>query len=145
MGDFCLKTKHLYTMKSNIILCESTQVKNDAYLTLHIYGGLPPSLTCLSGKEVMRLAANLIFAGLIPASDSLVNKVWFWLFRAIISMIAHFWSSGIVWYCAGLENQSLWGRRFKSCLDRLKCSYYLSPLWKKGVCLDWMRQGGVLW
>lgn len=77
LGDFCLKTKHLYTMKSNIILCESTQVKNDAYLTLHIYGGLPPSLTCLSGKEVMRLAANLIFAGLIPASDSLVNKVWF--------------------------------------------------------------------
>ena len=77
MGDFCLKTKHLYTMKSNIILCESTQVKNDAYLTRHIYGGSPPSLTCLSGKEVMRLAANLIFAGLIPASDSLVNKVWF--------------------------------------------------------------------
>lgn len=73
LGDFNLKTKHLYIMKSNIILCESTQVKNDAYLTLNIYGGLPPSLTCLSSKEVMRLAANLIFAGLIPASDSLVK------------------------------------------------------------------------
>lgn len=29
-------------MKTNIILCESTQVKNDAYLTRHIYGGLAP-------------------------------------------------------------------------------------------------------
>lgn len=57
--DFNLKTKRLYTMKTNIILCESTQVKNDAYLTLNIYGGLPPSLTCLSGIRAMRLAANL--------------------------------------------------------------------------------------
>ena len=57
--DFNLKTKHLYIMKSNIILCESTQVKNDAYLTLNIYGGSPPSLTCLSGIKAMRLAANL--------------------------------------------------------------------------------------
>ena len=37
----------------------------------------------------------------------------------ISCIVGYCWSSGIVWYCAGLENQSLWGRRFKSCLDRL--------------------------